>query len=160
LLCADLPDVDGCGLVEGLPAGCGGWMWPPAPVGGGCGPARGRRRGLLCQGHPSGVRRLCGGWLDTGCVPIALLAVPGVDLVVIVVLVAVMLARKRWVSDQPGAFRIVDGEVPGLGTRWMRGYGRWFREIVVWMKAPFCSGMSWWSQMLLRALLARPIRVR
>jgi hypothetical protein len=91
---------------------------------------------------------------------IALFAVLGVDLVVIVVLVAVMLARKRWVSDQPGAFRIVDGEVPGFGTRWMRGYGCWVREIVVWMKAPFCSGMSWWWQMLLRALLARPIRVR
>jgi hypothetical protein len=67
---------------------------------------------------------------------IALLAVPGVDLVVIVVLVGV-LARRRWVSDKPGAFRIVDGEVPGLGTRWMRGYGRWVREILVWMKAPF-----------------------
>jgi hypothetical protein len=27
--------------------------------------------------------------------------------------------------------------VPGVGTRWMRGYGRWVREIVVWAKVPF-----------------------
>jgi hypothetical protein len=58
------------------------------------------------------------GWLDTGWMLIALFAVLGVDLVVIVVLVAVVLARKRWVSDEPGAFRgairITGGEVPGL----------------------------------------------
>jgi hypothetical protein len=40
----------------------------------------------------------------------------------------------------------------------MRGFGRCVREILVWMKVPFCSGTSWWWQMLLRALLARPIR--
>jgi hypothetical protein len=27
--------------------------------------------------------------------------------------------------------------VPGDGMRWMRGYGRWVREILVWTKAPF-----------------------
>jgi hypothetical protein len=27
--------------------------------------------------------------------------------------------------------------VPGLGTKWKRGYGRWVREILVWTKAPF-----------------------
>jgi hypothetical protein len=70
----------------------------------------------------------------------------GVDLVVIVVLVAVVLARKRWVSDEPGAFRgairITGGEVPGLGTRWMRGYGRWVQEILVWAKAPFLFSLA------------------
>ena len=79
------------------------------------------------------------GWLDTGWMLIALFAVLGVDLVVIMVLVGV-LARRRWVSDQPGAFggaiRITGGGVPGLGTRWMRGYGRWVREILVWARAP------------------------
>jgi hypothetical protein len=69
----------------------------------------------------------------------------GVDLVVIVVLVGV-LARRRWVSDQPGAFggaiRITGGGVPGLGTRWMRGYGRWVREILVWTKAPFLFSLA------------------
>jgi Protein of unknown function (DUF2550) len=72
---------------------------------------------------------------------IALLAVLGVDLWVIVVVLAVVLARKRWVSHQPGAFkgaiRIVEGDVPGLGARWKRGYGRWVREILVWTKTPF-----------------------
>jgi hypothetical protein len=46
---------------------------------------------------------------------IALLAVLGVDLSVIVVLMAVVLARKRWVSRQRGAFkgaiRVIEGEV-------------------------------------------------
>jgi hypothetical protein len=27
--------------------------------------------------------------------------------------------------------------VPGDGMRWMRGHGRWVREILVWTKAPF-----------------------
>ena len=80
------------------------------------------------------------GWMDTGWMLIALFAVLGVDLVVIMVLVGV-LARRRWVSDEPGAFggaiRITGGEVPGLGTRWMRGYGRWVREILVLARAPF-----------------------
>jgi hypothetical protein len=78
----------------------------------------------------------------------------------IVVLVAVVLARGRRVSRQPGAFRVSGGEVPGLGMKGRRGYGRWVREILVWTTAPFLSGTSWWWQMLLRALLARPIRVR
>jgi hypothetical protein len=56
---------------------------------------------------------------------IALLAVCGVDLGVIVVLLAVVLERKRWVSHQRGAFngaiRIIDADVPGLKTKWERG---------------------------------------
>jgi hypothetical protein len=71
---------------------------------------------------------------------IALLAVLGVDLIVIVVLLGVLLTRRRWVSHQPGAFkgaiRVVDGEVSGLGPKWKRGYGRWVRDILVWNKAP------------------------
>jgi hypothetical protein len=71
---------------------------------------------------------------------LALLAVLGVDLIVIVVLLGIMLARRRWVSHQPGAFkgaiRIVDGEVSGLGPKWRRGYGRWVRDVLVWTKAP------------------------
>jgi hypothetical protein len=59
----------------------------------------------------------------------------------IVVLVAVVLARGRWVSRQPGAFRgvirVTGGELPGLGMKWRRGYGRWVREILVWTTAPF-----------------------
>ena len=72
---------------------------------------------------------------------IALLALIDVDLIVIVVLLAVVLSRKRWISHQPGAFRgairVVHGEVPGLGLKWKRGYGRWVRDILVWTKAPF-----------------------
>ena len=62
---------------------------------------------------------------------IALLALLGVDLIVIVVLLAGVLSRKRWITRQPGAFRgavrIVDGEVPGLGVKWKRGYDRWVK---------------------------------
>jgi hypothetical protein len=72
---------------------------------------------------------------------IALLAVLGVDLWVIVVLLAVVLARKRWVSHQPGAFkgaiRVIEGDVPGLKAKWKRGYGHWVHDILVWTKAPF-----------------------
>jgi hypothetical protein len=71
---------------------------------------------------------------------IALLAVLGVDLIVIVVLLAGMLARRRWVRREPGAFpgaiRVASGELDGLGSKWKRGYGRWVRDIVVWTKAP------------------------
>src|SRR3954464_11764357 len=72
---------------------------------------------------------------------IALLAVLGVDLAVIVVLLAFVLSRKRWVMRQPGSFRGVirvgSGEVDGLGSKWGRGYGRWVRDVLVWTKAPF-----------------------
>lgn len=72
---------------------------------------------------------------------IALLAVLGVDLLVIVVLLAVVLTRRRWVSRLPGAFkgaiRVIEGDVPGLRARWKHGYGRWVRDILVWTKAPF-----------------------
>jgi hypothetical protein len=71
---------------------------------------------------------------------IALLAVLGVDLIVIVAFLAVVLSRRRWVSHQPhafkGAIRVVDGEVSGLGPKWQRGYGRWVRDVLVWTKAP------------------------
>ena len=72
---------------------------------------------------------------------IALLALLGVNLIVIVVLLAGVLSRKRCITRQPGAFRgavrIVDGEVPGMDVKWKRGYGRWVKEILVWTKAPF-----------------------
>jgi hypothetical protein len=72
---------------------------------------------------------------------IALLAVLGVDLIVIVVLLASVISRKRWIKHRPGAFkgaiRVADGEVEGLGARWKRGYGHWVREVLVWTKAPF-----------------------
>jgi hypothetical protein len=72
---------------------------------------------------------------------IAFLALLGVDLVVIVVLLGLVLARKRWVGRQRGAFRgairLVDGEVEGISPKWRRGYGRWVRDVLVWTKAPF-----------------------
>ena len=72
---------------------------------------------------------------------IALLAVLGVDLIVIVGVIAVVLSRKRWVMRQPGAFRgairVASGEIDGLRPKWRRGYGRWVGEILVWSKAPF-----------------------
>jgi hypothetical protein len=74
---------------------------------------------------------------------IALLAVLGVDLMVIVALLAAVLSRRRWVMRQPGAFRgairIADGQIEGLGStsEWKAGYGRWVRDVLVWTKAPF-----------------------
>jgi hypothetical protein len=72
---------------------------------------------------------------------IALLALLGVDLIVLVVFGAFVLGRKRWVSHQPGAFRgaikVGSGEINGLSSKWRRGYGRWVRDVLVWTKAPF-----------------------
>jgi hypothetical protein len=72
---------------------------------------------------------------------IALLAVLGVDLIVLVAFAAIVLGRKRWVRRQPGAFRgvirVVGGEVDGLHPKWAHGYGRWVRDVLVWTKAPF-----------------------
>jgi hypothetical protein len=72
---------------------------------------------------------------------IALLAVLGVDLIVVVALLAFVISRKRWIKRRPGVFhgaiRVADGEFEGLGPKWRRGYGRWVREVLVWTKAPF-----------------------
>jgi hypothetical protein len=72
---------------------------------------------------------------------IALLAVLGVDLIVLVAVAAFVFSRKRWVERKPGAFhgviRVADGEVDGLRAKWGRGYGRWVRDVLVWTKAPF-----------------------
>ena len=72
---------------------------------------------------------------------IALLAVLGVNLIVLVAFAAFVFSRKRWVKRQPGAFqgaiRVAGGEVDGLRPKWARGYGRWVRDILVWTKAPF-----------------------
>jgi hypothetical protein len=72
---------------------------------------------------------------------IALLAVLGVDLIVLVAFAAFVFSRKRWVKRQPGAFhgaiRVAGGEVDGLRPKWSRGYGRWVREVLVWTKGPF-----------------------
>lgn len=71
---------------------------------------------------------------------IALLAILGVDLIVVVALLAGALARRRWVRREPGAFpgaiRVASGELDGLGSKWKRGYGRWVRDVLVWTKAP------------------------
>ncbi|QMU74621.1 DUF2550 family protein [Streptacidiphilus sp. PB12-B1b] len=89
---------------------------------------------------------------------IALLAVLGVDLIVIVVLAAVVLLRRRWVSRQPGAFkgavRVVRGQVPGLGEYWRRGYGRWVRDVLLWERAPLLLR----SEFVLTLDVAGPVR--
>jgi hypothetical protein len=71
---------------------------------------------------------------------VALLAVLGVDLIVIVVLLTLVISRKRWVRRQPAAFpgriRTLEGQFDGVGAKWRRGYGRWVRDVLVWTKAP------------------------
>ena len=72
---------------------------------------------------------------------IALLALLGVNLAGIVVFLAFVLGRKRWVKRQPGAFRgairLADGEIEGIAPKWRRGYGYWIRDVLVWTKGPF-----------------------
>ena len=72
---------------------------------------------------------------------IALLAVLGVDLWVLVVLAVTVLGRKRWLKRQAGQFfgavRVSRGEVHGLKSKWKRGSGRWVRDVFVWSNGPF-----------------------
>jgi hypothetical protein len=72
---------------------------------------------------------------------IAVLALLGVNLVVIVMFFGSVLARKRWVNGQPGVFRgairLDDGELDGIAPKWRRGYGHWVRDVLVWTKGPF-----------------------
>jgi hypothetical protein len=72
---------------------------------------------------------------------IALLALLGVNLIVLVVLAAFVFTRKRWVKRQPGAFRgairLSGGKVDSLKPKWRRGYGHWVRDVLVWTKEPF-----------------------
>jgi hypothetical protein len=72
---------------------------------------------------------------------IALLAVLGVDLIVLVAFAAIVITRKRWVKRRPGAFRgvirVASGEIDGHSPKWRRGYGHWVRDVLVWTKAPF-----------------------
>src|SRR3954471_5624777 len=79
---------------------------------------------------------------------LALLALLGVNLIVVVALLGMVLTRKRWVKHQPdafrGAIRVTSGEVDGLSVNWRRGYGRWVRDILVWTKAPFL----FWNEVL------------
>jgi hypothetical protein len=72
---------------------------------------------------------------------IALLALLGVDLIVIVAFLALVLGRKRWVKAQPGVFRgairLAEGDLEGIAQKWRGGYGHWVRDVLVWTKAPF-----------------------
>jgi hypothetical protein len=71
---------------------------------------------------------------------IALLAILGVDLIVIVAFAVLIFGRRRWLKRQPdefaGAIRVLSGDVDGLGPKWKRGSGRWVRDVLVWSKAP------------------------
>jgi hypothetical protein len=79
---------------------------------------------------------------------IALLALLGVNLLVLVGLLAVVLSRKRWVTHQAGVFRgvarSVTGEAHGFHSKWRRGYGRWVHGVLVWTKGPF----FFWNELL------------
>jgi hypothetical protein len=71
---------------------------------------------------------------------IALLAVLGVNLIVLVAFAELVLGRRRWLKRQPGEFagaiRVTSGDIHGHGAKWKHGSGRWVRDILVWSKAP------------------------
>jgi hypothetical protein len=91
---------------------------------------------------------------------IALLAAPGVDLSVIVALMAVVLARKRWVSRQPGAFsgaiRVIEGEVPGLTANGSAATAAGSATFSSGRTSPFFSGTRQYSQTASRARFVLP----
>jgi hypothetical protein len=75
---------------------------------------------------------------------IALLAVLGVDLAVMVAFALSVLRRGRWLKRQPGEFagtiRVPGGAVEGQRPKWRRGSGRRVRDVLAWSKAPFMFG--------------------
>jgi hypothetical protein len=80
---------------------------------------------------------------------IALLAMLGVDLIVLVVLAAFVFTRKRWVKRQPGAFRGATATGAGFATS---SFGRRGRS---------CSGTSLYPPMgLTEQRPARPDEVK
>ena len=71
---------------------------------------------------------------------IALLALLGVDLIVLVALVASWeRVNDGWCGSRRlrGAIRVIRRELHGLAPKWKRGYGHWVRDVLVWTKAPF-----------------------
>lgn len=74
---------------------------------------------------------------------VALLAVLGVNLLVVLGLLAAILGRRRRLARRPGAFRgaarVVHGEgadLPGLHRHWRAGYGRWVQDVFIWTPGP------------------------
>jgi hypothetical protein len=71
----------------------------------------------------------------------ALVILLAVDLAAMLVLTAACIRRRRCVTRRRGAFkgklRVVEGDVPGLSSRWNTGYGHWVRDVLVWDVAPF-----------------------
>jgi len=71
----------------------------------------------------------------------ALVIVLLIDLAAVIALTAAYIRRRRCVTGRRGAFkgklRVVEGEVPGLSSRWNTGYGHWVRDVLVWDMAPF-----------------------
>jgi hypothetical protein len=72
---------------------------------------------------------------------IALLALLGVNLIVIVIFAGLVIGRRRWLKRQPGAFagavRVTSGDIEAFSPKWRRGSGRWVRDVFVWEKGPF-----------------------
>jgi hypothetical protein len=89
----------------------------------------------LVRGHLAGHP----GRDDGEAMLIALLAILGVDLIVVVAFAAFVLGRRRWLKRQPGEFagaiRVSGGDVDGLSPKWKRGSGRWVRDVLVWQGA-------------------------
>lgn len=71
---------------------------------------------------------------------IAVLVLIGVDVLIVVGLVAVIVGRRLWLKRRPGEFegrvRVISGQVPGLGSSWKRGFGRRVRSVLVWSPGP------------------------
>ncbi|MCH0540851.1 hypothetical protein I3F58_14980 [Streptomyces sp. MUM 203J] len=74
---------------------------------------------------------------------VALLAVLGVNLLLVLGLLAAVLGRRHRIARRPGAFRaaarVVQGEgghPAGLHRHWRAGYGRWVQDVFIWTSSP------------------------
>jgi hypothetical protein len=71
---------------------------------------------------------------------IVLLIALGVNVIVIIALVAFVVWRRRRLKRQRGEFagaiRVLSGDIDGLGPAWRHGSGRWDRGVLVWTQTP------------------------
>lgn len=70
---------------------------------------------------------------------IALLAILGVDLIVIVALALALIGRRRWLSRRgafPARVWLVEGDSEELSEKKKMGRARWIRNVLVFSPAP------------------------
>jgi hypothetical protein len=69
---------------------------------------------------------------------IAVLIFLGIPLWFVIVLIGVAVMRRRWLQSRPGTFpcaaRLATGQLDLICENWIRGFGRWERDVLIFAK--------------------------